>query len=55
MAAVGGDITEITYNHPDLGSGGLYPKAGEDTSYFVGGVVTGSDANMIDGGGNTIR
>lgn len=52
--AVGGDILEITYNHPTLGSGVLYPKAGEDNTYFPGGIVTQSDENMIDGGGNPI-
>lgn len=52
--AVGGDIVEITYNHPTLGSGVLYPKAGEDNAYFTGGVLTSSDANMIDGSGNPI-
>lgn len=52
--AVGGDIIEITYNHPSLGSGVLYPKAGEDNSYFPGGIITSSDETMIDGGGNPI-
>lgn len=52
--ASGGDIIEITFNHPTLGSGVLLPKAGEDNSYFPGGVLTASDANMIDGGGNPI-
>ena len=50
----GGDILEITYNHPTIGSGVLYPKAGEDNSYFPGGVTTGSDANMITAAGAPI-
>lgn len=54
MAAVGGDILEITYNHPTLGSGVLHPKSGEDNSYFPGGIITGSDENMIDGSGAPI-
>lgn len=54
MGAVGGDIIEITYNHPTLGSGTLFPKSGEDNTYFPGGVTTGSDENMIDGSGNPI-
>lgn len=52
--AVGGDITEVTWNHPTLGSGTLRPKAGEDNTYDVGGIRTADDANMIDGGGNAI-
>lgn len=54
MAAVGGDITEIRYNHPTLGTGVFYPKSGEDNTYDPGGIRTGSDANMIDGSGNPI-
>ncbi len=52
--AVGGDIIEITWNHPTLGTGILLPKSGEDNSYFPGGIITASDENMIDGGGNPI-
>jgi len=52
--AVGGDVIEVTYNHPTLGSGTLFPKAGEDNTYFPGGVTTASDENMIDGGGTPI-
>ena len=52
--AVGGDITEITFNHPTVGSGTLYAKAGEDNSYFIGGIVTDSNEDMIDGGGEPI-
>lgn len=54
MAAVGGDIIEITYNHPTLGTGTFFPKAGEDNSYFPGGVLTESADDAIDGGGNPI-
>jgi len=52
--AVGGDIIEITYNHPVLGTGVLNPKSGEDNSYFPGGIITSSDENMIDGSGQPI-
>jgi hypothetical protein len=52
--AVGGDIIEVTYNHPTIGSGTLFPKSGEDSTYDPGGVRTTDDANMIDGGGNPI-
>jgi hypothetical protein len=47
----GGDIIEITYNHPTLGSGVFLPKAGEDSTYDLGGIRSADDAQMIDGGG----
>ncbi len=52
--AVGGDIIEITYNHPTVGSGVLYPKAAEDNTFDTGGFRSADDANMIDGAGNMI-
>lgn len=52
---VGGDIIEITYNHPDLGSGVVYPKAGEKSTYFIGGITTASDESSVDGSGKPIR
>lgn len=54
MAAIGGDITEITYNHPTLGSGIIFPKAAEDSTFDHGGFTENDDAQMIDGGGNMI-
>lgn len=51
----GGDIIEITYNHPTLGSGVLYPKSAEDSTFDLGGFRGNDDANGIDGGGRTIR
>ena len=54
MAAVGGDIKEVTYNHPTLGSGSFFPKAGEDSTYDLGGLRINDDANGIDGAGNAI-
>ncbi len=52
--AVGGDILEITFNHPTVGTGTFYPKANEDSTFVLGGFVSSDDANMIDGGGNMI-
>lgn len=52
--AVGGDIIEVTYNHPILGSGTLFPKAAEDSTFDPGGFRSADDASMIDGGGNII-
>lgn len=52
--AVAGDIIEITYNHPTLGSGTFFPKAGEGNTYDPGGIRTGDDAGMIAGAGNPI-
>lgn len=55
MPAVGGDIIEITYNHPNLGSGVIYPKSGEDSTFDLGGFRNNDEASGIDGGGRTIR
>lgn len=52
--SVTGDITEVTFNHPTLGSGIFLPKAGEDSNYDLGGFRSADDANMIDGAGAMI-
>ena len=54
MATTGGDITEVTYNHPTLGSGVFYPKAGEGNTFDPGGIRNSDDANGIDGSGGLI-
>lgn len=53
--AVGGDLIEATYNHPDLGSGTLYMKSNEDNNFDLGGFRSNDDANMVDGAGNMIE
>lgn len=52
--AIGSDVTEITYNHPTLGSGRMFAKAGEDATINPGGVRRADEASGVDGGGNTI-
>lgn len=52
--AVGGDISEITWNHPTLGTGVIFPKAGEDSTYDLGGFRSNDDNGAVDGGGNMI-
>lgn len=52
--AVGGDIIEITYNHSTLGSGTIYAKSAEDSTFDLGGFRSADDNNMVDGGGNMI-
>lgn len=53
--AVGGDLIEITYNHPTIGTGTWFGKSGEDTTFDPGGIRTADDANNVDGGGRNIR
>ena len=53
--AVGGDLIEITWNHSVLGSGTIFPKAAEDSTFDEGGFRGADDANMIDGSGATIK
>lgn len=55
MAVIGGDLVEATYNHPTLGSGTVYYKAGEDGTIDTGGFTGADDAQQIDGAGRTIR
>lgn len=50
--AVHGDIIEITYNNPDIGSGTLQPKANEGNTFDIGGFRNNDDANMVTGSGS---
>jgi len=51
---VGGDITEITYNHPVVGSGTIYCKANEDGTIEPGGYRSNDDDNSVTGDGKMI-
>jgi hypothetical protein len=55
MPYVGGDITEITWNHATLGSGVLRIKGSEDNTYDLGGVRGNDDDNQVTGVGDKIR
>lgn len=50
----GGDITEITYNNPNVGTGVLYPKSSEDSNYDVGGIRTDDSMDAIQANGQAI-
>ncbi len=50
--AVHGDIQEVTFNHPTLGSGVFFPKAAEGNTFDPGGLRNSDDANSITGGGS---
>lgn len=54
MAAKGGDIREVTFTHPTIGSGAFFPKANEGNKLDPGGIRTSDDASMIDGSGEPI-
>ena len=54
MSVVGGDVLEISYKHPTIGSGIIYPKANEDSTFDPGGFRSNDDASGVDGGGNMI-
>ncbi|MDD5013663.1 MAG: hypothetical protein PHW73_00995 [Atribacterota bacterium] len=51
---VGGDLIEISYKHPTLGSGTWFPKAGEDGTFDPGGYRAEDDANATTGDGQMI-
>jgi hypothetical protein len=50
----GGDIIEITFNHPTVGSGSIFAKSGEDTTFDPGGFRSADDENMVTGSGEMI-
>lgn len=54
MAYVGGDLLEITWNHPTLGSGVIQLKASEDNTYDLGGTRSNDDDSQITGAGEKI-
>ena len=54
MSSVGGDIIEIQFNHPTLGSGILFPKAGEDNTFDLGGFRADDSEDGITGSGDMI-
>lgn len=54
MPYVGGDITEITYNHPTIGSGTIFCKANEDGTIEPGGYRSNDDDNSATGDGQFI-
>ena len=50
----GGDIIEITCNHPTLGSFKFATKSNESYTLDPGGFRSNDDANMVTGGGEYI-
>jgi hypothetical protein len=54
MAVNAGDIIEISYNHPTVGSGVLSPVAAQDNEYDIGGVRTVDDENSVTAKGEAI-
>ena len=49
-----GDIIEVTYNHPSLGSGTFFCKANEDGTLEPGGFRNNDDDNSVTGNGQII-
>jgi hypothetical protein len=54
MATFAGDLIEVRWSHPTLGSGVFYPKSGEDSTLELGGFRNSDDANMNSGNGERI-
>jgi len=53
--ATGGDILEVSVNHPDLGSKIFFAKASEGNTFEPGGFRTEDDEDSVDSGGNMIQ
>lgn len=51
---VAGDLKEITFNHPTLGSGTIYPKANEDGTIRKGGFISDDDDSGATSSGQMI-
>jgi hypothetical protein len=54
MSVIGGDITELTFNHPTLGTGVLFVKSDEDSELDLGGHRSADEDKGVDTGGNMI-
>lgn len=54
MAFSGGDVQEITFNHPTIGAGAFFPKSGEEATIDMGGRRSNDDANSLTGRGDVI-
>jgi hypothetical protein len=52
--ATGGDIIEINYNHPTVGSGVIFAKSNEDSDFDLGGPRSNDDASGVTGNGEMI-
>ena len=55
MAYIGGQLTQITYNHPTLGTGTFAPKSSEESMINLGGLRSDSGVTDIAGDGQAIR
>lgn len=54
MSIVGGDVKEVTYSHPEIGSGSIFVKSDEDSELDLGGYKSVDEEKSIDSGGNMI-
>lgn len=54
MPYIGGDSLEISYQHPTLGNGTVFPKANETFTYDLGGIRNNDDANGVAGNSEII-
>lgn len=52
--ATHGDIRELTYNHPTIGSGIFHPKSGEGNTMDPGGIRSNDDAQQVTTTGQLI-
>jgi hypothetical protein len=50
----GGDLLEISYKHPTIGSGTWFPKSSEEGTLDKGGYRSNDEANGVTGDGQMI-
>lgn len=55
MSYIAGQLTQITFNHPTLGTGTFAPKSSDDSTINLGGIRSDSGVTDIAGDGQAIR
>jgi len=54
MPVIGGDVTELTFNHPTQGTGVLFVKSDEDSELDTGGYRSADEEKSVDTSGEMI-
>jgi len=54
MPVTGGDVTELTFNHPTQGTGVLFVKSDEDSELDTGGYRSTDEEKSVDTSGEMI-
>jgi len=53
--ATGGDVLEITFDNPNIGSGSFFPISNQGNTFKPGGIMANDDANQVTASGTMIN